>query len=71
MGVEASVKDGAHNRSGGTNTMTVRYEVMRRKGGDRERYLAEGNRRRRQEMRRNGPILVGADVEGSGTHGRW
>jgi hypothetical protein len=71
MGVEASAKDGAHNGSGGTNTMRVRYEVMRCEGGDRERYMAEGNKRRRQVMRYNGHILMEADVERSGTHGRW
>jgi hypothetical protein len=51
--------------------MTVRYEVMRHEGGDKERYMAEGNKRRRQVMRYNGHILMGAAVERSGTHGRW
>jgi hypothetical protein len=71
MGVEASVKDGVHNESGGTNTMIVRYEVMRHEGGDRERYMAEGNKWRRQVMRYNGHILMEAVVERSGIHGRW
>jgi hypothetical protein len=69
--VEASAKDGAHNGSGGAKTMRVRYEVMRCERGYRGRHMAEGNKRRGQEMRYNGHVLREADVEVSGTHGRW
>jgi hypothetical protein len=57
--VEASAKDGAHNGSGGAKTMRVRYEVMRCERGYRGRHMVEGNKRRGQEMRYNGHILVG------------
>jgi hypothetical protein len=39
---------------------------MRCEGGDRGRYMAEGDKRRGQVMRYNGHILMEADVERSG-----
>jgi hypothetical protein len=51
--MEASAKDRAHNRSGGTNLMRAWYEVMRCERDVRGRHMAEDNRRkggRRRDM---------------------
>jgi hypothetical protein len=42
----ASMKDRAHNRSGGTDLMRAWYEVTRCERDVRGKHVAEGNRRK-------------------------
>jgi hypothetical protein len=44
--MEASVKYGVHDGSGGAKTMRARHEVTRCERGYRGRHMVEGNKRR-------------------------
>jgi hypothetical protein len=57
--VEASAKNGAHDGNSGAKAMRARPEEMRGREGLQGRHMAKGDKRRRQERRRDGRILVG------------